>query len=43
VLVKSRQLRTMRSALARMRAEIGPSAERQRVSLAIDIDPVRML
>jgi primosomal protein N' (replication factor Y) len=43
VLVKSRQLRTMRSALARMRAEIGPDAERQHVSLAIDIDPVRML
>jgi primosomal protein N' (replication factor Y) len=43
VLVKSRQLRTMRSALARMRAEIGPDAERLHVSLAIDIDPVRML
>jgi primosomal protein N' (replication factor Y) (superfamily II helicase) len=43
VLVKSRQLRIMRSALTRMRAEIGPHAERQHVSLAIDIDPVRML
>jgi primosomal protein N' (replication factor Y) len=43
VLVKSRQLRTMRSALTRMRAEIGPHAERQHVSLAIDIDPVRMI
>jgi primosomal protein N' (replication factor Y) (superfamily II helicase) len=43
VLVKSRQLRTMRSALTRMQAEIGPYAERQQVSLAIDIDPVRML
>jgi primosomal protein N' (replication factor Y) len=43
VLVKSRQLRTMRSVLARMRAEIGPYADRQQVSLAIDIDPVRML
>jgi primosomal protein N' (replication factor Y) len=43
VLVKSRQLRTMRSVLARMRAEIGPYADRQHVSLAIDIDPVRML
>jgi hypothetical protein len=41
--VKSRQLRTMRSALTRMRAEIGPHAERQHVSLAIDIDPVRMI
>ena len=43
VLVKSRQLRTMRSVLARMRADIGPYADRQHVSLAIDIDPVRML
>jgi primosomal protein N' (replication factor Y) (superfamily II helicase) len=43
VLVKSRQLRTMRTALTRMRAEVGPSAERQHVSLVIDIDPVRML
>ena len=43
VLVKSHQLRTMRAALTRMRAEIGPYAERQHVSLAIDIDPVRML
>jgi len=43
VLVKSRQLRAMRTALTRMRAEIGPSAERQHVSLVIDIDPVRML
>jgi hypothetical protein len=33
----------MRAALTRMREEIGPYAEHQHVSLAIDIDPVRML
>jgi len=43
VLVKSHQLSTLRSALGRMRAEVGPDAERQHVALAIDIDPVRML
>jgi primosomal protein N' (replication factor Y) len=42
VLVKSRERTTLRSALTKMRSEIGPYAERQRVSLAIDIDPVRM-
>ncbi|MGO9605837.1 MAG: primosomal protein N' [Candidatus Binataceae bacterium] len=43
VMVKARELRTMRSALARMRAEVGPLAEQDNVLLAIDIDPVRML
>jgi hypothetical protein len=42
VLVKSGERTTLRSALTKMRSEIGPYAERQRVSLAIDIDPVRM-
>lgn len=43
VMVKARELRTMRSALAKMRAEVGPLAEHDNVMLAIDIDPVRML
>ncbi len=43
VMVKARELRTMRSALARMRGEIGSMAERDGVLVAIDIDPVRML
>jgi primosomal protein N' (replication factor Y) len=43
VMLKSKQLRPMRSALAGMRAEIGPAAERDQVFLIIDIDPVRML
>ncbi|HYR79508.1 MAG TPA: primosomal protein N', partial [Candidatus Dormibacteraeota bacterium] len=43
VMVKSRELKPMRAALAAMRSEVGPSAERDDVYLAIDIDPVRML
>ena len=43
VMVKSRELKPMREALAAMRAEVGPNAERDDVYLAIDIDPVRML
>jgi hypothetical protein len=33
----------MRSAIAAMRAELAPSADRDDIYLAIDIDPVRML
>jgi primosomal protein N' (replication factor Y) len=43
VMVKSRELRPMRAALAAMRAELGDAAARDRIYLAIDIDPVRML
>src|SRR5208282_671836 len=43
VMVKSRELKPMRAAIAAMRAEVGPSAERDDIYLAIDIDPVRML
>jgi primosomal protein N' (replication factor Y) len=43
VMVKSRELKPMRAAIAAMRAEVGPSAERDAIYLAIDIDPVRML
>jgi primosomal protein N' (replication factor Y) len=43
VMVKSRELKPMREALATMRAEVGPGAERDDVYLAVDIDPVRML
>jgi primosomal protein N' (replication factor Y) (superfamily II helicase) len=43
VMLKSRELRPMRAALAAMRAEVGPAAERDQVFLIIDIDPVRML
>ncbi|HYK63510.1 MAG TPA: primosomal protein N' [Patescibacteria group bacterium] len=43
VMVKSRELKPMRAALAAMRAEVGPSAERDQVHLVVDIDPVRML
>jgi hypothetical protein len=42
-MVKSRELKPMRAALAAMRVEVGPRAERDGVLLAIDIDPVRML
>ncbi len=41
--VKSRELKPMRAAISAMRAEVGPSAERDGIFLAIDIDPVRML
>ncbi|HEY6394273.1 MAG TPA: primosomal protein N' [Candidatus Binataceae bacterium] len=43
VMVKSRELNTMRGALGAMRAELGPVAHRDGVYLLIDIDPVRML
>jgi primosomal protein N' (replication factor Y) (superfamily II helicase) len=43
VMIKSRELRPMRAALAAMRAEVGDAAARDRIFLAIDIDPVRML
>jgi primosomal protein N' (replication factor Y) len=43
VMVKSRELKPMRETLSAMRAEVGPSAERDDIYLAIDIDPVRML
>ncbi|MDO8433568.1 MAG: primosomal protein N' [Candidatus Binatus sp.] len=43
VMIKSRELKPMREALASMRAELGDAAERGEIYLAIDIDPVRML
>ncbi len=43
VMVKSRELKPMRAAIAAMRGEVGASAERDDIHLAIDIDPVRML
>jgi primosomal protein N' (replication factor Y) (superfamily II helicase) len=43
VMVKSRELRPLRAALAAMRTEAGPRAERDQVYLITDIDPVRML
>ncbi len=43
VMVKSRELKPMRAAIAAMRTEVGASAERDDIHLAIDIDPVRML
>jgi primosomal protein N' (replication factor Y) len=43
VMVKSRELKPMRAALAAMRAEVAPAALRDDIYLAIDIDPVRML
>jgi primosomal protein N' (replication factor Y) len=43
VMIKSRELKPMRAAITAMRAEVGPSAERDDIYLAIDIDPVRML
>ncbi|MGH7780491.1 MAG: replication restart helicase PriA [Candidatus Binataceae bacterium] len=43
VMLKSKELRPMRAALATMRAEVGPRAQELRVYLIIDIDPVRML
>ncbi len=43
IMVKSRELKPMRAAIAAMRAEVGPAAERDGIHLAIDIDPVRML
>ncbi len=43
VMIKSRELKPMRAALAGMRAEVDAIAERDDIYLAIDIDPVRML
>jgi primosomal protein N' (replication factor Y) (superfamily II helicase) len=43
VMIKSRELKPMRAALAAMRAEVAASAERDDIYLAIDVDPVRML
>ncbi len=43
VMIKSRELKPMRAALSAMRAELAPSADRDDIYLAIDIDPVRML
>ncbi|MGA6974311.1 MAG: primosomal protein N' [Candidatus Binatus sp.] len=43
VMIKSRELKPMLAAIAAMRTEVGPSAERDDIYLAIDIDPVRML
>src|SRR5580692_5298341 len=43
VMIKSRELKPMRAAIASMRTAVGPSAERDEIFLAIDIDPVRML
>jgi primosomal protein N' (replication factor Y) (superfamily II helicase) len=43
VMIKSRELKPMRAAISAMRAEVSPSAERDDIFLAIDIDPVRML
>jgi primosomal protein N' (replication factor Y) (superfamily II helicase) len=43
VMLKSRELKPMRAAITAMRVEVGPSAERDQIYLAVDIDPVRML
>jgi len=43
VMLKANELRDLRGALAAMRAQIAPQAARDRVRLAIDIDPVNML
>ncbi len=43
VMLKSRELKPMRTALAAMRSELGDRARREHVMLAIDIDPVRMM
>ncbi len=43
VMVKSQSLPAMRQALAAMRAEIAPLAERCEVRLMINVDPVNML
>jgi len=43
VMVKATALRDMRAALAMMRAETTPDAERVGVRIALDIDPVDML
>jgi primosomal protein N' (replication factor Y) len=43
VMLKAIELKHLRDALAAMRAQIAPRAARDRVRLAIDIDPVNML
>ncbi|HKV55155.1 MAG TPA: primosomal protein N' [Candidatus Binataceae bacterium] len=43
VMLKSQGLGALRAALAAMRAEVTPEAERFGVRLAIDIDPINML
>jgi primosomal protein N' (replication factor Y) len=43
VVVKTTELNEMRAALAAMRAEIMPLADRAGVHLGVDIDPVNML
>ncbi|MBF6568573.1 MAG: primosomal protein N' [Candidatus Binataceae bacterium] len=43
VMAKSEGLRELRSALAAMRAEVGPQAATATVRLAIDVDPINML
>ncbi len=43
VMLKAIELKNLRAALAAMRAQIAPRAARDRVRLAIDIDPVNML
>jgi hypothetical protein len=41
--VKAQALADLRTALAAMRGEIAPLAERDDVHLGIDIDPINML
>lgn len=43
VMLKAIELKDLRAALTAMRAEVAPRAARDRVRLAIDIDPVNML
>src|SRR5208282_5684500 len=43
VMVKSQSLAAMRTALAAMRAEVTPIADRNEVRLMIDVDPINML
>ncbi len=43
VMLKANELKDLRGALTAMRAQIAPRAARDRVRLAIDIDPVNML
>ncbi len=43
VMLKAIELQDLRAALVAMRAEVAPRAARDRVRLAIDIDPVNML
>ena len=43
VMVKSQSRAAMRAALAAMRAEVTPLADRNGVRLTIDVDPVNML